>query len=156
MEHVISASPILDSCSNIYRVTISGMSFSESPSSYSLCSITQALGFKDINGESIPSVFETSFNLVLYPTDPWNMVSNIGFFRFLLLRAFLIRCSNTRIVCSSPYSVGQTNLHTCITLAYSHPSVRLSACFSFVDRPYSFRVITSTRAYRDLFQYITG
>lgn len=30
-------------------------------------------------------------------------------FRFLLLRAFLIRCSNTRIVCSSPYSVGPTN-----------------------------------------------
>jgi hypothetical protein len=53
MEHVIFPSTVLDSCSNIYGVTISGMSFvaAEYPSFHSLRFITQALGFKNINGE---------------------------------------------------------------------------------------------------------
>ena len=38
--------------------------------------IVQALGYKDINGESVQSVLEMLFNRVLYPTDPWNMVSH--------------------------------------------------------------------------------
>jgi len=46
------------------------------PSFHSLRFITQALGFKNINGESIQSALEMLFNRVLYPTDPWNMVSS--------------------------------------------------------------------------------
>ena len=80
MEHVIFPSPVLDSCSNIYGVTISGMSFCSQCRGMIFISftgfITQALGFKDINGESIQRVLGMSFNQVLYPTDPWNMVSN--------------------------------------------------------------------------------
>ena len=94
------------------------------------------------------------FNRILYPTDAWNMVSNTQCFPFLVAQGVLNRCSNTRIVRSSPYSVGPTNLHT--ILAYSHPGVRLSARFSFGGHSSSFSVITSSRAYRDLFQYITG
>jgi hypothetical protein len=159
MEHVIFPSPVLDSCSNIYGVTISGMSLLAMPRNVfhlTHYASSQTLGFKNINGESIKSVFEMLFNRVLYPTDPWNMVSNTQCFPFLVAHSILNRCSNTRIVCSSPYPIGPTNLHTCVTLAYSHPSVRLSACFSFGGHSPSFRVITSSRAYRDLFQYITG
>jgi hypothetical protein len=126
------------------------------PSLHSLRFITQALGFKNINGESIQSVLEMLFNRVLYPTDPWNMVSITRCFPFLVAQGILNRCSNSRIVCSSPYFVGPTNLHTCITLVYSRPSVRLSPCSLFGGHSSSFRVITSSRAYRDLFQYITG
>jgi hypothetical protein len=46
--------------------------------------IIQALGFKDINGESIQSVLEILFNRVLYTADPWNMVSNTRLFPFLV------------------------------------------------------------------------
>jgi hypothetical protein len=81
----------------------------ECPSFHSLRFITQALGFKNINGESIQSVLEMLFNRVLYPTDPWNMVSNTRCFPFLVAQGILNRCSNTRIVCSSPYCVGPTN-----------------------------------------------
>lgn len=56
-------------------------------------------------------------NRPLYPTDPWNMVSNTRCFPFLVAQGILNRCSNTRIVCSSPHPVGPTNLYTCITLA---------------------------------------
>jgi hypothetical protein len=124
---------------------------------HSLRFITQALGLIDINGESTQSVLEVLFNRVLYPTDSWNMVSNTRRFPFLFIaQDILNRCSNTRIVCSSPHSIGPANLHARITLTYSHPSVRLSLYFSFGGHSPSFRVITSSRAYRDLFQYITG
>ena len=88
----------------------------EYPSFHSLRFITQALGFMNINGESIQSVLEMIFNRVLYPTDAWNMVSNTRCFPFLVAQGILNRCSNTRIVCSSPYLVGPANLRTCITL----------------------------------------
>ena len=56
----------------------------ECPSFNSLRFVTQALGFKDINGESIQSVLEMLFNRVLYLKDPWNMVSNTRCFPFLI------------------------------------------------------------------------
>jgi hypothetical protein len=57
------------------------------------------------------------FNRLLYPTDPWNMVSSTRCFPFFVVQGILNRCSNTRIVCSSPHPVGPTNLYTCVTLA---------------------------------------
>jgi hypothetical protein len=48
------------------------------------CASSQALGFKDINGESIQSVLEMLFNRVLYLKDAWNMVSNSRCFPFLV------------------------------------------------------------------------
>jgi hypothetical protein len=160
MEHVIFSSLVLDSCSNIYGVTISGMSFVSNARGISIISLT-ALHHRHwvlkISTVSLSrALLEMLFNRVLYPTDAWNMVSNTRCFPFLVAQGTLNRCSNTRIVRSSPYPVGPTNLYTCITLAYSHPGVRLSACFSFGGHSPSFSVISSSRAYRDLFQYITG
>ena len=63
------------------------------------------------------------------PSDAWNVVSgNSRFSRFLLLRAFSNRCSNTHIVCPGHCSICPTNLYIRITLVlYSYPCVRLSA-----------------------------
>jgi hypothetical protein len=65
--------------------------------------ITQVLVFRNINGESTILGVLGMLLIVscISTTDEWNMVSDTGYFRFLSLRAFSNRCSNTHIVCPS-------------------------------------------------------
>lgn len=96
---------VLDSRGSFDGAAVSGMSlfamlwgayYSVNP----LHLITQILVFRNINGKpTIPGVLCTLL-IVLYISsiDSWNMVSDIGYLRFLSLRAFSNRCSNTHTV----------------------------------------------------------
>jgi hypothetical protein len=89
----------------------------------------------------------------------WQVILDV--FRFLLLKTFSIDVPiPASYVLPVSTQLAPANLRTCITLAYSYPSVRLFILLLIwgysQGYSYSFRVITSSRAYRDLFQYITG
>ncbi|SRR5258707_9876574 len=89
-------------------------SAAESSSVNSLCFVTQALGYKNINGESIQSMLEILLIGVDIPsTDAWNMVSNTRYFPFFCCSGHPLsnRCFNTRIVRPRYCSVDLTNLH---------------------------------------------
>jgi hypothetical protein len=81
------------------------------------------------------------------------MVSDLGYFRFLLLRAQIDVPIPTLYV-QITLRVGQTNFHTRTTFSYSRPHVRLSSYFYVRVCSSLYRVIASSRAYRCLSQYV--
>jgi hypothetical protein len=95
MEHVIFPRAVLGSRGSFHGVTIGGMSFlfamlRNVHRVNSLCFVTQALGFKNINGESIQSVLEMLLIGFCIPsTDAWNMVSDTRFFWFPVAQGIL-------------------------------------------------------------------
>jgi hypothetical protein len=159
MEHVVFPSPILDSCCSYDGVTVRGMFFlfAMLRDVNSLCFVAQAMGFKNINGESIQSVLEMLLIRFFIPcTDAWNMVSYTRFFRLLLLTAFSI---DVPIPTSYVLVTAPLTQLTCSLACLSYTVALMYALSAYLHlRVHSFlyRVITSSRAYRDLFQYITG